>query len=51
MVRLLQPTLSYVSRSKTLELVSSAPERPAQLLLLQVRLGRPDGSRATFNPG
>lgn len=36
-VRLLQPTLNYVSRSKTLEFVSSAPERPAQLILLQVR--------------
>uniref|UniRef100_H3C9K0 Calcineurin-binding protein cabin-1 n=1 Tax=Tetraodon nigroviridis TaxID=99883 RepID=H3C9K0_TETNG len=34
-VRLLQPTLNYVSRSKALELVSSAPERPAQLILLQ----------------
>lgn len=36
-VRLLQPTLNYGSRSKTLEFVSSAPERPAQLILLQVR--------------
>ncbi|XP_061907693.1 calcineurin-binding protein cabin-1 isoform X1 [Entelurus aequoreus] len=34
-VRLLQPTLNYGSRSKHLEFVSSAPERPAQLLLLQ----------------
>ncbi|XP_056890296.1 calcineurin-binding protein cabin-1 isoform X5 [Takifugu flavidus] len=34
-VRLLQPTLSYVSRGKTLEFVSSTPERPAQLILLQ----------------
>ncbi|XP_032373176.1 calcineurin-binding protein cabin-1 isoform X3 [Etheostoma spectabile] len=34
-VRLLQPTLNYGSRSKPLELVSSAPERPAQLMLLQ----------------
>ncbi|XP_029916295.1 calcineurin-binding protein cabin-1 isoform X2 [Myripristis murdjan] len=34
-VRLLQPTLNYGSRSKPLEFVSSAPERPAQLLLLQ----------------
>lgn len=36
-VRLLQPTLNYGSRSKSLEFVSSAPERPAQLMLLQVR--------------
>lgn len=36
-VRLLQPTLNYGSRSKPLEFVSSAPERPAQLMLLQVR--------------
>lgn len=50
MVRLLQSTLSYVSRSKTLELVSSAPERPAQLLLLQVRLSRSDCSCANFDP-
>ncbi|XP_026200116.1 calcineurin-binding protein cabin-1 isoform X3 [Anabas testudineus] len=34
-VRLLQPTLNYGSRSKSLEFVSSAPERPAQLMLLQ----------------
>ncbi|XP_036835633.1 calcineurin-binding protein cabin-1 isoform X2 [Oncorhynchus mykiss] len=35
-VRLLQPTLSYGSgRVKPLEFVSSVPERPAQLLLLQ----------------
>ncbi|XP_056132022.1 calcineurin-binding protein cabin-1 [Lampris incognitus] len=34
-VRLLQPTLNYGGRSKPLEFVSSAPERPAQLLLLQ----------------
>ncbi|XP_041642921.1 calcineurin-binding protein cabin-1 isoform X2 [Cheilinus undulatus] len=34
-VRLLQPTLHYGSRSKPLEFVSSAPERPAQLMLLQ----------------
>ncbi|XP_029017692.1 calcineurin-binding protein cabin-1 isoform X2 [Betta splendens] len=34
-VRLLQPTLNYGSRSKPLEFVSSAPERPAQLTLLQ----------------
>ncbi|XP_075881739.1 calcineurin-binding protein cabin-1 isoform X2 [Nelusetta ayraudi] len=34
-VRLLQPTLNYGSRTKSLEFVSSAPERPAQLLLLQ----------------
>lgn len=34
-VRLLQPTLNYGSRSKPLEFVSSAPERPAQLLLLK----------------
>ncbi|XP_041793310.1 calcineurin-binding protein cabin-1 isoform X5 [Chelmon rostratus] len=34
-VRLLQPTLNYGSRSKPLEFVSSAPERPAQLMLLQ----------------
>uniref|UniRef100_A0A3Q3LVI3 Calcineurin-binding protein cabin-1 n=1 Tax=Labrus bergylta TaxID=56723 RepID=A0A3Q3LVI3_9LABR len=33
--RLLQPTLNYGSRSKPLEFVSSAPERPAQLMLLQ----------------
>lgn len=36
-VRLLQPTLNYGSRSKPLEFVSSTPERPAQLTLLQVR--------------
>lgn len=36
-VRLLQPTLNYGGRSKPLEFVSSAPERPAQLMLLQVR--------------
>uniref|UniRef100_A0A3P8WKI3 Calcineurin binding protein 1 n=1 Tax=Cynoglossus semilaevis TaxID=244447 RepID=A0A3P8WKI3_CYNSE len=37
-VRLLQPTLGYGGgggRSKPLEFVSSAPERPAQLMLLQ----------------
>ncbi|XP_026176657.1 calcineurin-binding protein cabin-1 isoform X3 [Mastacembelus armatus] len=34
-VRLLQPTLNYGNRSKSLEFVSSAPERPAQLMLLQ----------------
>uniref|UniRef100_A0A8C5C190 Calcineurin binding protein 1 n=1 Tax=Gadus morhua TaxID=8049 RepID=A0A8C5C190_GADMO len=34
-VRLLQPTLQYGSRGKTLELVTSAPERPVQLLLLK----------------
>ncbi|KAM3610377.1 uncharacterized protein V6R79_003088 [Siganus canaliculatus] len=34
-VRLLQPTLNYGGRSKALEFVSSAPERPAQLMLLQ----------------
>ncbi|XP_035513588.1 calcineurin-binding protein cabin-1 isoform X4 [Morone saxatilis] len=34
-VRLLQPTLNYGSRSKPLEFVSSAPERPAQLMLMQ----------------
>uniref|UniRef100_A0A3B4ETS7 Calcineurin-binding protein cabin-1 n=1 Tax=Pundamilia nyererei TaxID=303518 RepID=A0A3B4ETS7_9CICH len=34
-VRLLQPTLNYGSRSKPLEFVSSTPERPAQLTLLQ----------------
>uniref|UniRef100_A0A3Q2D2M9 Calcineurin-binding protein cabin-1 n=1 Tax=Cyprinodon variegatus TaxID=28743 RepID=A0A3Q2D2M9_CYPVA len=34
-VRLLQPTLNYESRSKALEFVSSTPERPAQLKLLQ----------------
>uniref|UniRef100_A0A3B3XNK7 Uncharacterized protein n=1 Tax=Poecilia mexicana TaxID=48701 RepID=A0A3B3XNK7_9TELE len=34
-VRLLQPTLNYENRSKSLEFVSSAPERPAQLMLLQ----------------
>ncbi|XP_061672214.1 calcineurin-binding protein cabin-1 isoform X3 [Syngnathoides biaculeatus] len=34
-VRLLQPTLNYGSRNKHLEFVRSAPERPAQLLLLQ----------------
>uniref|UniRef100_A0A3Q2YA35 Calcineurin-binding protein cabin-1 n=1 Tax=Hippocampus comes TaxID=109280 RepID=A0A3Q2YA35_HIPCM len=39
-VRLLQPTLNYGSRSKHLEFVSSAPERPAQLLLLQRSLLR-----------
>lgn len=36
-VRLLQPTLNYGSRSKPLEFVSSTPERPTQLTLLQVR--------------
>uniref|UniRef100_A0A8C5H4S5 Calcineurin-binding protein cabin-1 n=1 Tax=Gouania willdenowi TaxID=441366 RepID=A0A8C5H4S5_GOUWI len=35
-VRLLQPTLNYGGRSKPLGFVSSAPERPAQLMLLQV---------------
>ncbi|KAK3540198.1 hypothetical protein QTP70_028388 [Hemibagrus guttatus] len=42
-VRLLQPTLSYgpsSARPKTLEYISSAPERPAQLLLLQSSLLR-----------
>ncbi|XP_038560591.1 calcineurin-binding protein cabin-1 isoform X2 [Micropterus salmoides] len=34
-VRLLQPTLNYGSRSKAMDFVSSAPERPAQLMLLQ----------------
>ncbi|XP_034025725.1 calcineurin-binding protein cabin-1 isoform X2 [Thalassophryne amazonica] len=34
-VRLLQPTLNYGSRSKPLEFVNSTPERPAQLMLLQ----------------
>ncbi|KAF7199778.1 calcineurin-binding protein cabin-1 isoform X2 [Nothobranchius furzeri] len=34
-VRLLQPTLNYGNRSKSLEFVSSTPERPAQLMLLQ----------------
>ncbi|XP_028269618.1 calcineurin-binding protein cabin-1 isoform X2 [Parambassis ranga] len=34
-VRLLQPTLNYGNRSKPLEFVSSTPERPAQLMLLQ----------------
>ncbi|XP_044051593.1 calcineurin-binding protein cabin-1 isoform X4 [Siniperca chuatsi] len=34
-VRLLQPSLNYGSRSKPMEFVSSAPERPAQLMLLQ----------------
>ncbi|XP_077571354.1 calcineurin-binding protein cabin-1 isoform X2 [Stigmatopora nigra] len=34
-VRLLQPTLNHGSRNKHLEFVSSAPERPAQILLLQ----------------
>uniref|UniRef100_I3JYD7 Calcineurin-binding protein cabin-1 n=1 Tax=Oreochromis niloticus TaxID=8128 RepID=I3JYD7_ORENI len=34
-VRLLQPTLNYGSRSKPLEFVSSTPERPTQLTLLQ----------------
>ncbi|XP_040898179.1 calcineurin-binding protein cabin-1 isoform X2 [Toxotes jaculatrix] len=37
-VRLLQPTLNYGSRSKPLEFMSSAPERPAQLMLLQSSL-------------
>lgn len=36
-MRLLRPTLNYGNRTKCLEFVSSAPERPAQLLLLQVR--------------
>uniref|UniRef100_A0A3B3DNK5 Calcineurin-binding protein cabin-1 n=1 Tax=Oryzias melastigma TaxID=30732 RepID=A0A3B3DNK5_ORYME len=31
-VRLLQPTLNYGNRSKSLEFVSSAPERPIELL-------------------
>lgn len=38
-VRLLQPTLSCgpgAGRVRPLELISSAPERPTQLLLLQV---------------
>uniref|UniRef100_A0A8D3BYI8 Calcineurin-binding protein cabin-1 n=1 Tax=Scophthalmus maximus TaxID=52904 RepID=A0A8D3BYI8_SCOMX len=39
-VRLLQPTLNYGSRSKPLEFVSSTPERPAQLMLLQNSLLR-----------
>ncbi|XP_072561879.1 calcineurin-binding protein cabin-1 isoform X2 [Paramormyrops kingsleyae] len=40
-VRLLRPTLSSVSaRVKALEFASSAPERPAQLLLLQSSLLR-----------
>ncbi|XP_040011271.1 calcineurin-binding protein cabin-1 isoform X2 [Xiphias gladius] len=39
-VRLLQPTLNYGGRSKSLEFVSSAPERPAQLMLLQNSLLR-----------
>ncbi|XP_047656377.1 calcineurin-binding protein cabin-1 isoform X2 [Tachysurus fulvidraco] len=42
-VRLLQPTLSYghsSARPKPLEYISSAPERPAQLLLLQSSLIR-----------
>ncbi|XP_017323945.2 calcineurin-binding protein cabin-1 isoform X3 [Ictalurus punctatus] len=42
-VRLLQPTLSYgpsSARPKPLEYISSAPERPAQLLLLQGSLLR-----------
>ncbi|XP_034068450.1 calcineurin-binding protein cabin-1 isoform X2 [Gymnodraco acuticeps] len=39
-VRLLQPTLNYGGRSKPLEFVSSAPERPAQLMLLQDSLLR-----------
>lgn len=50
-VRLLQPTLNYGSRSKPLEFVSSAPERPAQLMLLQVRCAptSPTGSiRVSF---
>lgn len=40
-VRLLRPTLSYggSGRIKALDFVSSVPERPAQLLLLQVRRG------------
>lgn len=46
-MRLLQPTLNYGSRSKTLEFVSSAPERPAQLMLLQVRCDAP----TPINPG
>ncbi|XP_061622399.1 calcineurin-binding protein cabin-1 isoform X2 [Phyllopteryx taeniolatus] len=39
-VRLLQPTLNYGSRNKHLEFVRSAPEHPAQLLLLQNSLLR-----------
>ncbi|KAI5622058.1 calcineurin-binding protein cabin-1 isoform X2 [Silurus asotus] len=42
-VRLLQPTLHYgssLARPKSLECISSAPERPAQLLLLQSSLLR-----------
>ncbi|XP_061586396.1 calcineurin-binding protein cabin-1 isoform X2 [Cololabis saira] len=34
-VRLLQPTLNYGNRIKPMEFVSSAPERPAQLMLLE----------------
>lgn len=47
-VRLLQPTLNYGSRSKTLEFVSSAPERPAQLMLLQVRYATPTSSEPIY---
>ncbi|XP_058491833.1 calcineurin-binding protein cabin-1 isoform X2 [Solea solea] len=39
-VRLLQSTLNYGSRTKPLEFVSSVPERPAQLMLLQNALLR-----------
>ncbi|CAL9708600.1 unnamed protein product [Knipowitschia caucasica] len=39
-VLLLQPTLNYGNRCKPLEFVSSAPERPAQLMLLQNSLLR-----------
>lgn len=46
-VRLLRPTLcpSGCDRAKHLEFVTSIPERPAQLLLLQVRPPRPRPSR------
>ncbi|XP_030622423.1 calcineurin-binding protein cabin-1 [Chanos chanos] len=48
-VRLIQPTLNYgpgSGRLKPLEFISSAPERPAQLLLLQNSLLRQKDYRA-----
>nr|XP_040051176.1 calcineurin-binding protein cabin-1 isoform X2 [Gasterosteus aculeatus aculeatus] len=47
-VRLLQPTLNYGNRTKTLEFVSSAPERPAQLMLLQNALLKLQDYRQCF---
>ncbi|KAM8886417.1 calcineurin-binding protein cabin-1 isoform 3-T3 [Spinachia spinachia] len=47
-VRLLQPTLNYGNRTKSLEFVSSAPERPAQLMLLQNALLKLQDYRQCF---